>query len=83
MYTLSVHNQQEIGDGHEAAAADLLTARRFLFVEELASRWGVSVRTIRERLQMKAFPVVPLRGIDRKLRFSLADVEAYERREPR
>ena len=47
-----------------------------LFLGEAAQRLRCSPATIRRGLRAGTFPVAPIPGIDRKLRFSAADIEA-------
>jgi excisionase family DNA binding protein len=50
---------------------------KFLTVEQLAERWGVSKSHIYNRLSAKTFEIKPVR-FGRLVRFRLEDVEEYE-----
>ena len=48
-----------------------------LTIDELASVLRTSRTTIKRRLRMGTFPIRPLTGIDRRRRWSRADVRRY------
>lgn len=50
--------------------------RKFLSVQELSARWGLSYPAVREVIQSGKLPAARLGG--RRYRVEIADVEAYE-----
>jgi len=50
---------------------------RLLTIEQVARRWAVPPRHVRERVRLQELPAI---RIGRLLRFEASDVEAYERR---
>lgn len=48
-----------------------------LVLDELATLLRVSTKTIKLRLKAGTWPIRRLPGIDRKIRFSRVDVDAY------
>jgi predicted DNA-binding transcriptional regulator AlpA len=48
-----------------------------LFIEDVAQRLGMSVRTIQKRLRANAFPIPEVPSLDRKRRWSPTAVDKF------
>ena len=61
-------------------AASHRAPREVLFIDDVAHLLGCSPSTIRRRLRANVFPVRPLPGIDKRLRWSRRSFDLWFRR---
>ena len=62
---------------HESGRVRLADLGDVLFMTELAALLGTSCRTIRRHLRAVTFPIEKLEAIDKRVRFSKAEVERF------